>query len=44
VHFSGKLKGETPGSEAKASLNRAIKSLGCDAKPGELRMGRVKVA
>jgi hypothetical protein len=43
-HSSGKLKGETPGGEAKASLNRANESQGLDAKPGELRMGRMKVS
>ena len=44
VNVCGKLKGDTPGGEAKASLNRAKESQGLDAKPGELRMGRVKVS
>ena len=29
-------------AEAKASLNRAIKLVAVDAKPRELRMGRMK--
>ena len=28
--------------EAKASLNRALKSVGVDAKPGDLPLGRLK--
>ena len=31
------------GGVAKASLNRAIESLGIDPKPGDLSMARVKV-
>ena len=42
VTFSGKVKAETAGAEAKASLNRAYESLGVDPKPGELSMARVK--
>ena len=30
-------------SEAKASLNRALKLVGADAKPGDLPMGRLKL-
>jgi CDGSH-type Zn-finger protein len=30
------------GAEAKASLNRATKLVAIDAKPRELRMGRMK--
>ena len=37
-----KVKGETPGAEAKASLNRANKLHALDPKPGELTMGRLK--
>ena len=29
-------------SVAKASLNRALKSVGVDAKPGDLPLGRLK--
>ena len=42
VNLSGEVKGETPGAEAKASLNRANESLGLDPKPSELTMARVK--
>jgi hypothetical protein len=31
------------GGVAKASLNRAMQSLGVDPKPGDLPMARVKV-
>ena len=44
VNLSGKVKSETDGAVAKASLNRAIESLGLDTKPGELPMGRLKRA
>ncbi len=43
VTFSGKVKGFRPAAEAKASLNRANKSLGVDAKPSDLPMVRMKV-
>ena len=42
VNFSGKVKSETDGAAAKASLNRAIESLELDTKPSELPMGRLK--
>ena len=42
VTFSGKVKADTAGAEAKASLNRAIEWHGVDTKPGELPMARVK--
>ena len=42
VTFSGKVKADTAGAEAKASLNRALESLGVDPKLGELSMARVK--
>ena len=41
VNLSGKVKRKR--AEAKASLNRAIQSLGKDAKRGDLPMARVKV-
>ena len=37
-----KVKGFCPGAEAKASLNRANKLVAVDAKPRDLRMGRMK--
>ena len=42
VNFSGKVKAETAGAEAKASLNRAKELLELDTKPGELPMSRLK--
>jgi hypothetical protein len=42
VSLSSKLKPLGVGA-AKASLNRAIKLLGLDPKPGDLAMGRLKV-
>ena len=42
VAFSGKVK-PLGVAVAKASLNRAIQSLGADPKPGELAMTRVKL-
>ena len=42
VTFSGKVKADTAGAEAKASLKRAFESLGVDPKLGELSMARVK--
>ncbi len=41
VTLCGRVKGDTPGAAAKASLNRA-ESHGVDTKPGELPMSRVK--
>ena len=38
----GKVKPFCGVAEAKASLNRANKSVAVDAKPRELRMGRMK--
>ena len=43
VNFSGKVKSETDGAEAKASLNRANEFQGLDAKRDELAMGRLKL-
>ena len=40
--MSGKVNPFRGGAEAKASLNRAKKLGAVDAKPGELRMGRMK--
>jgi hypothetical protein len=42
VSLCSKLKPLGVGA-AKASLNRAIKLLGLDPKPGDLAMGRLKV-
>jgi hypothetical protein len=42
VTLSGKVKAGIAGAAAKASLNRASKSLGVDPKPGELAMVRLK--
>ena len=42
VTVTSKVKNLRFGAEAKASLNRAIKLLGLDPKPGDLSMGRVK--
>jgi len=42
VNFSGKVKSETDGAVAKASLNRAKELLELDTKPSELPMGRLK--
>jgi len=39
---TGQVKPLCGGAEAKASLNRANKSVAADAKPRELRMGRMK--
>ena len=39
---TGKVKILRIGAVAKASLNRAIKSVVADAKPGDLRMSRLK--
>ena len=37
-----RLSADTRGAEAKASLNRAVKSDGADAKPCDLPMARMK--
>ena len=42
MHFIGKVKSLRDGAEAKASLNRAIKSVGADAKLCDLPMIRLK--
>ena len=39
---TGKVKRLWRGAEAKASLKRAFKLAAVDAKPRELRMGRMK--
>ena len=43
VTVAGKDKYFRYGSVAKASLNRAIQSLGVDPKPSDLSMARMKV-
>ena len=43
VNFTGKVKDLRSGAEAKASLNRALESVGLDAKPCDLPMGRLKL-
>ena len=43
VTFCGKVKAETAGAGAKASLNRAIEYHVLDPNPGELDMVRLKV-
>jgi hypothetical protein len=40
---TGKVKDFRSGAEAKASLIRAIESVAADAKPGDLRMVRLKL-
>ena len=42
VTFTGEVKGFRPAAEAKASLNRAIQSVGVDAKPSDLPLSRLK--
>ena len=42
VTFTGKVKDLRSEAEAKASLNRAIESVGVDAKPSDLPMSRLK--
>ena len=44
VTLSSKVKADTAGAEAKASLNRASELLGVDPKRGELSMARLKWA
>ena len=39
---TSQVKGLWPGAEAKASLNRANELVAVDAKPRDLRMGRMK--
>ena len=41
--LTGEVKGLRSGAEAKASLNRALESVGVDAKPCDLPMIRLKV-
>ena len=43
LHLAGKVKRSIRGAAAKASLNRANKSVGVDPKPGDLPMSRVKL-
>ena len=43
VTVIGKVKDFRSGAEAKASLNRALESVGVDAKPYDLPMIRLKV-
>jgi hypothetical protein len=38
----GEVKSEKDGAEAKASLNRAMESLGIDAKRDDLPLARMK--
>ena len=42
VNLFGKVKDLRSGAEAKASLNRAIKSSGVDPKPSDLAMSMLK--
>ena len=42
VNVTGKVKCLRHGAEAKASLNRALKSVVFDPKPGDLAMIRLK--
>ena len=42
VNVTGKVKCLRHGAEAKASLNRAHKSVVFDPKPGDLAMSRLK--
>ena len=42
VAVAGEVKHLRCGAEAKASLNRAVQSVGADAKPSDLRMSRMK--
>ena len=41
VTLNGEVKYN--GAEGKPSLNRAIKSFGVDAKPGDLNLSRMKL-
>ena len=43
VAVTGKVNPFRGGAEAKASLNRALKLVVVDAKPGDLPMGRLKL-
>ena len=43
VTFASMANPLSGATEAKASLNRAIKFVGLDPKPGDLAMGRLKV-
>ena len=42
VVLIGEAKPLRGGAEAKASLKRALESVGADAKPSDLRMARLK--
>jgi hypothetical protein len=42
VAAAGKVKWESHGAEARASLNRANESAEADPKPGDLSMSRLK--
>ena len=43
VNVTGEVKFLRNGAEAKASLNRASKSVVFDPKPGDLSMSRMKL-
>ena len=43
VIAAGKVKSLRLGAEARASLNRAVKSADIDPKPGDLSMSRMKL-
>ncbi len=43
VNVTGEVKCLRHGAEAKASLNRALKSVVFDPKPGDLAMSRLKL-
>ena len=43
VADAGEVKDFRSGAEARASLNRAIKSACADPKPGDLSMSRLKL-
>ena len=42
VAFTGEVKYYRYGAEGKPSLNRAVKSVEADPKPGDLSMSRMK--
>ena len=43
VNVSGEVKDFRSGAAARASLNRALKSVVFDPKPGDLAMSRLKL-
>ena len=43
VTLTGKVKDFRSEAEGKPSLNRAVKSVGVDPKPGDLSMSRLKL-